>query len=155
MIPTPSDNSDLWGFNPSNGRLFTQNERRTQLAHRGQGGFQNTLPQSEWDNWFDRQHENRVGQTLGIDPTMQGFDQELMAAGQAPGLNEHLLSQLGKQKMRTSVGASPEGSDQLTGYSMQPGGSLEGLRQVAKPRKAYQPMTAAEQAISARPGRKF
>ena len=158
MIPKPTDNSDLWGFNPAGGKLYTQGERRIELAHRGQGGFQNTLPQTEWDNWFDRQHENRVGQTLGLDPTNDmNFDQTLAAAGRVPGLNEQLLGRLGKQTMTTSVGESPEGSDQLTGYSTQPGGSLAGLKQVSKPAKPFQPgmMTAAEHGVAMRPGRKY
>jgi len=127
-FPMPADDSDLWGFNPAGGRLYTQNERRTELAHRGRGGFQNTLPQTEWDGWFDAQHTNRVAQTMGMDPNSQNLDQELMAAGQRPGVNQQLMGELGGQRSKTYMAGSAPGSSQLRGFSSQSAPALLGLQ---------------------------
>lgn len=89
------DNSDLWGINPDTGRLYTTSERRWQMAQRGTptsmlGG--SLVPGDSWDNWFDKVAESNYAMT-----------------GKTPA----------ELKTNFAGGASPAGSNQLRGQSLQ------------------------------------
>jgi hypothetical protein len=127
----PNQNADLWGFNPQTQNLYTVGERRANMRSRDiEAGripqFQGVAPDPRWDEWFDRVHSNRVMQTAGID-TSPGNTQaleQLRQLGTQPGVNDRLIGELGDQKVRWGAGRSPAGSNQLTGYSAQPMGSI-------------------------------
>lgn len=101
------DNSDLWGFNPETGNLYTVAERRQQLSNRGLpmqalGG----LPDQSWDRWFDSVAQSNYQMT-----------------GKTPA------------ELRTGFagGASPKGSTQLRGQSVQPVTSISGGSVATRP----------------------
>lgn len=99
-MPSMMDNADLWSFNPATGRLYTTAERRDMLSKRGVpmsmlGGGQQVAGR-DWDRWGDEVAESNLELT-----------------GKTP-------AQL---TTRFAGGESPDDSDQLRGFSAQPGPS--------------------------------
>lgn len=101
-MPNPTsmlDQSDLWGLNPSTGRLYSVEERRNSLKDRGVTGITTMLPDKSWDRWFDSVNESNYAMT-----------------GKTPA----------ELKTGFAGGESAPGSNQLRGQSVQPMTSISG-----------------------------
>ncbi len=82
------DNADLWGLDPTTGRLYTTRDRRTQLENRGVRGTPGgPAPSAMWDDYTDRVYGQMHG--LGADFQAPVVGNQLSPSAQA--LNQQLM----------------------------------------------------------------
>lgn len=100
-------NEDLWGLNPSTGRLYNVQDRRQAMDARGSpsryiGG---PLPDPRWDEWFDRVNYASSGLPEDFNASQYGG----MQSKAMQGLNDALVKQAAARKTTGwSTGGMPQ-----------------------------------------------